>query len=89
MKLETPLLDKFVSMTSASGTETIFSVRLQDGSMAQIDINAVFREIHFSLHSLHHFIDPGGAHHTGFPILAQHVTAEDNPTAQAAIGSSP
>ena len=87
MKLETPLLDKFMAMTSASGTETMFSVRLRDGSMAQIDMNALFREIHFSLHSLHHFMDPNGAHHTGFPVLSKAVTAEENPTGQAALGS--
>ena len=87
MKLDTPLLDKFNAMTSATGTETIFSVRLRDGSMAQIDMNALFREIHVALHSLHHFMDPDGAHHTGFPVIQKHVEPEDNPTGLAAIGS--
>ncbi len=87
MKLETPLLDKFLAMTHASGTETLFTVRLPSGEMAQMDMNAMFREIHFSLHSLHHFMDPDGAHHTGFPVIQRQVKAEDNPTAQAAIGS--
>jgi len=87
MKLETPLLDKFMAMTSATGTETIFSVRLRDGSMAQIDMNALFREIHAAVHALHHFMDPDGAHHTGYPVIEKQVSAEDNPTGLAAIGS--
>lgn len=87
MKLETPLLDKFLAITAASGTETLFTVRMPSGEMAQVDMNALFREIHFSLHSLHHFMDPDGAHHTGFPLMHKHVKPEDNPTGQAAIGS--
>jgi hypothetical protein len=86
MKLETPLLDKFIAITRASGTETLFTVRLPSGESAQIDINAVFREIHEALHSLHHFIDPDGAHHTGFPVITTPVQPKDNPTGQAMIG---
>ena len=87
MKLETPLLDKFLSMTAASGTDTLFTVRLPSGESATIDMNALFREIHFSLHSLHHFMDPDGAHWTGYPVIQKQVRPEDNPTGQAALGS--
>lgn len=87
MKLETPLLDKFIGITRASGTETLFTVRLPSGESAQVDMNQLFHEIHNALHSLHHFIDPGGAHHTGFPVIQQRVSPEDNPTKMAAIGS--
>ena len=87
MKLETPLLDKFTAVTSVAGTEVNFSVKTPSGEVVTFDVNALFREIHFSLHSLHHFMDPGGAHHTGFPVMTRQVSADDNPTGQAMIGS--
>jgi hypothetical protein len=86
MKLETPLLDKFLSMTMVSGAETVFTVKLPSGETQSVDMNALFREIHNALHSLHHFMDPGGAHHTGFPVIQQQSSPQENATAQAAIG---
>jgi hypothetical protein len=86
MKLETPLLDKFMAMTAVSGTETHFTVKLPSGETASLDMNALFREIHMALHSLHHFMDPVSARLAGFPVVQQQVAAKDNPTAQAAIG---
>jgi hypothetical protein len=87
MKLETPLLDKFLAVTSVAGTEVNFSVRTPGNEVVTFDMNALFREMHAALHSLHHFMDPGGAHHTGYPVIVRTVKAEDNPTAQAMIGS--
>ena len=87
MKLETPLLDKFIAVTSVAGTEVNFSVRTPSNEVVTFDINALWREVHSALHSLHHFMDPGGAHHTGYPVVVRHVSADENPTGQAMIGS--
>ena len=87
MKLETPRLDEFVQITRLPGTEVNFTVKLPDNSIKTINVNDLFADIHAALHSLHHFMDPGGAHHTGYPVIVRHVTADENPTGQAMIGS--
>jgi hypothetical protein len=80
VKLETPHLDEFVQVARLPGTEINFTVQMPDGSHKTLNINALFVDIHAALHSLHHFMDPDGAHHTGYPVVVKVVKPEDNPT---------
>jgi hypothetical protein len=86
VKLETPRLDEFCALTRVAGCEVWFTIRTPSGEAKQLDVNALFREVHQALHSLHHFMDPDGAHHTGFPHIPSVVKPEDNPTGRAALG---
>jgi hypothetical protein len=72
MRLELPVLENFLQMTSAAGNEVLYTVLLPSGEKKTIDMNLLFREVHDALRALEHFLD--------LPYKAA------NPTGQEAIG---
>ena len=87
MKLETPELDEFCRFVrNVPGCSMLASFRAPDGSTKQFDLVALLLETHRALHSLHHFMDPGGPRNDAFRPEPQYVKPEDNPTGTAAVG---
>ena len=50
--MNTPVLDNFLSMVSASGSEVLFKVTLPSGAEKVLDVNLLWRELKDSLNEL-------------------------------------
>lgn len=52
-----PVLEHFIAITQASGTETMFTVRSPDGEVVSLNLNDVFKELHDGFRALERLVD--------------------------------